>query len=127
MLCGNTIGSRIRYVREKLGYTGEEFGKCLNVTKVAISNWENDNRKPDLDTIVRIANLGNVSTDFILCNTKNEDKVISKYEIDGDDVIFEVSKEVYPNGISKDEIIEKLRLLKQMEDSGIHLKLKSIK
>ena len=49
---GNTLGSRIKYVREKMNYTGEEFGKLLSVTKVAVSNWENDNRKPDVDMIV---------------------------------------------------------------------------
>ena len=74
---GNTLGSRIKYVREKMNYTGEEFGKLLNVTKVAVSNWENDNRKPDVDMIVKIANLSNVTTDFLLCNTDIENNLLS--------------------------------------------------
>lgn len=122
---GNTLGSRIKYVREKLEYTGEEFGKLLNVTKVAISNWENDNRKPDVDMIVKIAKLGNVTTDFLLCNTDIENNILSQCNIDNNNVIFEVSKEVYPNGISKEEMIEKLKILKHIEESGIQFSIKN--
>ena len=104
--------------------TGEEFGKLLNVTKVAISNWENDNRKPDVDMIVKIATLGNVTTDFLLCKTDIEDNTISKININKDELIFEVSKEVYPNGISKEEMIEKLKIFKQLEESGVKFTLK---
>lgn len=122
---GNTLGSRIKYVREKMNYTGEEFGKLLNVTKVAVSNWENDNRKPDVDMIVKIANLSNVTTDFLLCNTDIEKNLLSKYDIDGNDIVFEVSKEVYPNGITKEEMIEKLKILKHFEESGIQFLIKN--
>ena len=121
---GNTLGSRIKYIREKMNCTGEEFGKLLNVTKVAISNWENDNRKPDVDMIVKIATLGNVTTDFLLCKTDIEDNTISKININKDELIFEVSKEVYPDGISKEEMLEKLKIFKQLEESGVKFTLK---
>lgn len=121
---GNTLGSRIKYIRENMNCTGEEFGKMLNVTKVAISNWENDNRKPDVDMIVKIASLGNVTTDFLLCKTDIENNTTSKININKDELIFEVSKEVYPNGISKEEMIEKLKIFKQLEESGVKFILK---
>ena len=121
---GNTLGSRIKYIREKMNYTGEEFGKLLNVTKVAISNCENDNRKPDVDMIVKIANIGNVTTDFLLCKTDIENNTISKININKDELIFEASKEVYPDGISKEEMIEKLKIFKQLEESGVKFTLK---
>lgn len=115
----NTIGSRIKYIREKLELTGEEFGKKLNVTKVAVSNWENNNRTPDVDMIVKIARLGDVTTDFMLCNTDEEDSLLCEYEIDGENVIVEVSKEVYPDGITKEVLIEKLKIIKQLEEMGM--------
>lgn len=121
---GNTLGSRIKYIREKMNCTGEGFGKLLNVTKVAISNWENDNRKPDVDMIVKIATLGNVTTDFLLCKTDIEDNTISKININKDEIVFEASKEVYPDGISKEEMIEKLKIFKQLEESGVKFSLK---
>lgn len=62
----STLGQQIKKIRESLGLTGEEFGKKLNVTKVAVSNWENNNRKPDLDMLVKIAKLGNTSVDSLL-------------------------------------------------------------
>lgn len=114
-----TIGDRIRSVRESLGLTGEEFGKKLNVTKVAVSNWENGNRKPDGDMLVKIADLGEVSTDYLLCRTDSKRGIILKYDIDGNEVIFEVSKDVYPEGLTKEEVIEKLKILKKLEEMGI--------
>lgn len=67
----STLGYRIRKVRENLNLTGEEFGKKLNVTKVAVSNWENNNRKPDAEMLIKIADLGNISTDHLLGRTND--------------------------------------------------------
>ncbi|WP_300855530.1 helix-turn-helix domain-containing protein [uncultured Clostridium sp.] len=122
---GNTLGARIRYVRNKMQCTGEEFGKLLNVTKVAVSNWEKDNRKPDVDMLVRIANLGNVTTDFLLCKTDTENNIVSKIDVNKENLILELSKEVYPNGITREEIIEKLKIFKQLEESGVKFVLKN--
>ena len=122
---GNTLGARIRYVRNKMQCTGEEFGKLLNVTKVAVSNWEKDNRKPDIDMLARIANPGNVTTDFLLCKTDIENNTLYKFDSNKENLILELSKEVYPNGITREEIIEKLKIFKQLEESGIEITLKN--
>lgn len=61
----STLGDRIKEVRESLKLTGEEFGKKLNVTKVAVSNWENGNRNPDIEMIAKIAKLGDVTIDYL--------------------------------------------------------------
>ncbi|MGL4569586.1 MAG: helix-turn-helix domain-containing protein [Clostridium sp.] len=114
-----TVGDRIRSVREDLGLTGEEFGNKLNVTKVAVSNWENGNRKPDGEMLVKIADLSGVSTDYLLCRTDEKKGIIVEYNINGDDIIFEVSKDVYPEGLTKEEILEKLKILKKLEEMGI--------
>lgn len=65
----NTIGERIKDIRNSLGLTCEEFGAKLNVKKGTVSNWENNNRIPDALMLVRIADLGNVSADYLLCRT----------------------------------------------------------
>lgn len=67
----NITGKRIRELREGLKLTGDEFGKKLDVTKTAISNWENGNRIPDLNTINKIADYCNVSADYLLGRTDN--------------------------------------------------------
>ncbi len=43
-----------------------EFGKLVGVTKQCVSNWENDNVVPSIEMLVRIADLFNVTTDYLL-------------------------------------------------------------
>jgi len=74
-----SFGKRLNGLRLESGLTGEAFGKLLNVAKNTVSNWENDNRVPSKETIVRIAEIFGTTTDYLLgyTNIKNE-----KYMID---------------------------------------------
>lgn len=49
--------------------TGDELGKKFNVTKTAISYWENGKSFPDEETIKKFADFFQVSTDYILGNS----------------------------------------------------------
>ena len=60
------LGDRIRLIRESNKMSQVEFGKKLNVSKQAVSNWENNNIQPSVDIIKNIAIQFNVSTDFLL-------------------------------------------------------------
>lgn len=100
----SAIGNRIRYVRETiLNKTGEEFGKLLNVTKVAISNWENNNRTPDAEMLVKIANLGDVTVDWLLCRTDNPNAKVYKGSLEKDNIEIEIHKN-YPHELSPEEV-----------------------
>lgn len=62
----NTMGSRLKALRKKYNYTGEEVGNMLNVSKVAIYNWEKDIRSPSPDVIEKLANIYEVSIDYLI-------------------------------------------------------------
>ena len=62
----NTMGSRLKALRKKYNYTGEEVGRMLQVSKSAISMWEKDLRSPSADLIERFADIYGVSTDYII-------------------------------------------------------------
>ncbi|WLR54318.1 helix-turn-helix transcriptional regulator [Mesobacillus subterraneus] len=57
---------RLRKLRKDNRLTQEELGSKINVTKVSISGYENGNRTPDTDTLQKIADLFDVSTDYLL-------------------------------------------------------------
>lgn len=61
-----TFGQILRELRNQRDVTGEELGKAISVSKNAISNWENNRRMPDNETIKAIAEYFEVSTDFLL-------------------------------------------------------------
>src|SRR5690625_1517924 len=60
-------------MRTKKKITQEELGRKVNVTKVSISGYENGNRNPDTDTLQKLADYFNVSTDYLLGRTDNPD------------------------------------------------------
>lgn len=60
------IGDRIKIIRKSNKISQVEFAESLNVTKQAVSNWENNNVQPSVDIIKRIALKYGVSADFLL-------------------------------------------------------------
>lgn len=66
-----TMGTRLKELRMNAGYTGEEVGRMLQVSKSAISMWEKDLRSPSADLIERFADIYGVSTDYIIAGRES--------------------------------------------------------
>jgi transcriptional regulator with XRE-family HTH domain len=62
----NTLGQRIRYLREEKNLSQVEMAAQLNISNVQLNRYETGARKPDPETLVRIADFLNVSTDYLL-------------------------------------------------------------
>lgn len=60
------LGDRIRELRNSYQLSQVELAKELHVSKQTISNWENNNVPPSIDTLIRIATFFDVSTDYLL-------------------------------------------------------------
>jgi len=59
------IAERLRFLRETLGVTQEEFGKKIGRTKGAISAYEKGERKPDKTTLMLIEKVFNVNPQWL--------------------------------------------------------------
>lgn len=68
------LGKRLSYLREKKGFTKTYVAKYLGVTRQAYSNYESEARDPDTTTLLSLANLFNVTVDFLLGNDLTEDE-----------------------------------------------------
>ncbi len=60
------IGVKIRLLREKHGLKQVNLANALQVTPQAVSKWEKGASLPDIDVLIRIARLFDVSTDYLL-------------------------------------------------------------
>ena len=60
------LGQRIHELRQAFGWNQVELAKRLNVSKQAISNWENENIQPSIETLMRLAGVFGVTTDYLL-------------------------------------------------------------
>ena len=55
-----------RALRQRDHLTQEQLAKKLEISKSAISMYENGNREPDLETLERIADLFKVDIDYLI-------------------------------------------------------------
>ena len=60
------LGARIRELRKEFGLSQVDLAQRMEVTKQTISNWENENIQPSIDMLVDLANVFNVTTDYLL-------------------------------------------------------------
>ncbi len=60
------LGDKIREIRLAKKISQVELAKILDVTKQSVSNWENENIQPSIEMLSKIADVFNVSTDFLL-------------------------------------------------------------
>jgi transcriptional regulator with XRE-family HTH domain len=61
------VGQRIKVIREKLGYSMDEFGKLISDSpRSSVNSWEKGVSIPKRDKLEKIAVLGNTTPDKIL-------------------------------------------------------------
>lgn len=60
------IGKTIRDLRKDKGFSQSDLAKLLFTSQDTISLWELDKSLPDVKSLVLLAKIFNVSTDYIL-------------------------------------------------------------
>ena len=64
-----SINERLRYIRKEFGYTQKELAEKIELTERQYCNIECGRSIPSLDTIIKIADIYNVSIDYIVERT----------------------------------------------------------
>lgn len=65
------IGKRIHHRRKQQGYTQEQLAEMMNVSIQMISNLERGNKAIRIDNLIRLSQILQVSTDYILTGRQN--------------------------------------------------------
>lgn len=100
--------NRLRALRLEKNESLEKIAKYLNVTIQTISNYETGKRDMTPDTIIKLANYYDVSTDYLLGKSN-----ISNYDKDEQEFRFAYHKEM--EGLTDEEIADALRFYKEMK------------
>ncbi|NLT97684.1 MAG: helix-turn-helix transcriptional regulator [Christensenellaceae bacterium] len=69
----NAVGSHIRKLRRRHNMTQQALADRLNVTRQAVSQWENGNTRPDLDTLAAIAGVFGVDVTEVIYGEKKKE------------------------------------------------------
>ena len=60
------LSEKIMDLRKKSGWSQEELAERLGISRQSVSKWETGESIPDIDKIIRMSELWNVSTDYLL-------------------------------------------------------------
>ena len=79
-----TFAEKLKNLRKCKKITQEELAKIINVERSSIGKYESANTIPSNDTLIKIAEYFNVSTDYLLgkANVKNNDTYTNLYPIE---------------------------------------------
>ena len=66
------VGKRLKSLREKYKFSLEEVAKKIKSSAGAISRYENNERKINSESLIKLSNLYNVSPEYILYGTEKD-------------------------------------------------------
>lgn len=64
-----SIGEKIRKIRKEEGLSQEQLAEKMNVSRAAIAKWENENGIPDIENLIKLSQLFNISIDELVGNS----------------------------------------------------------
>ncbi|MED0903409.1 helix-turn-helix domain-containing protein [Bacillus nitratireducens] len=78
----NTFGQKLKCLREEkkkenTAWTQTYVANQLGVARTTYTAYENDTKQPPMETILKIANLFSVTTDFLLGRVSDSNKIES--------------------------------------------------
>jgi len=60
------VADKIKFLREKLGYSQSQLAKQLKISRAAVNAWEMGINIPSTKYIVKLAKIFKTSTDYLL-------------------------------------------------------------
>ncbi len=96
-----TLGQKLRKIRSKFGLSQEQLAEVINVSRQAITKWENDGL-PDVSNLQEISEVFGVTVDYLLNDDSNLPALSMKKKLDRNKyknkvvMYSEVLKEYYP-------------------------------
>lgn len=65
----SNIGDKIRYLRDKAGFTQSYLAKKLGISRSAVNSWEMSLSSPSLSNIIEMMSIFRVTADYLLGTT----------------------------------------------------------
>jgi len=69
MIDYKAMGERVKRFRKRKGWTQAELADKMGISNVTISHIECGTNKPELNTVVNLANALDVTVDMLLCDS----------------------------------------------------------
>jgi transcriptional regulator with XRE-family HTH domain len=84
------LGEQLKKLRESKEFSQEDVAKKIGVTRQAVYKWENDKSYPDIDNLILLSEMYNITLDELIKGNQNFKE---KIHIDEEDEDFEKENE----------------------------------
>ena len=102
------FSERLKELRKKTNFTQVEVAEKLGISQPAYASWERGVKKPTQENLVKIAQVLNVSVDYLVGNSENKDD-----DLDNIELLFRMNS----TGLTDDEKkVFKKELIEFMEE-----------
>lgn len=101
-----TLGQRIQELRKQRGMSQEALGDALGVSRQAVSKWEGDNGIPELDTLIAMSRLFEVTVGQLLGveeTAEQKRETVNEAEENKEDQVEAVLRRYVEQTTKKDE------------------------
>lgn len=92
------LNKQIRKYREIMGLSQDRLAEMLYVTRQSVSKWESGDVIPDLEKIIKMTKIFNVSLDNLILGKENNN-TISK--VDTSEFVYDPRKDKYIRRLGK--------------------------
>lgn len=86
-----TLGQKLKEIRKRFGLSQEQLAEIMNVSRQAITKWENDGGLPDVTNLQELSRVFGITVDYLL-KEENQLPALS--------MIKELDKNKYKNKLS---------------------------
>lgn len=77
-----TLGQKIKEIRKRFGISQEQLAEIMNVSRQAITKWENDTGIPDTNNLQELSKVFGITIDYLLNNDNSLPALSMKKELD---------------------------------------------
>lgn len=120
----NSFGNRLKALRKEKKLTQAQLGELLKTSHATINRYEKNIYQPDINTIKEIANIFNVTADYLLGMTDKRDveiiedkeikKKLSEIEID----YLEIARMAKEKGFTPKDIKDLLETVERIKNNN---------
>lgn len=79
-----TLGQKLKEIRKRFGLSQEQLAEIMNVSRQAITKWENDSGIPDVTNLQELSKVFGLTVDYLLNDQNQLPALVMKKELDKD-------------------------------------------
>ena len=76
------VAQKLKEIRKKFGLSQEQLAEIMNVSRQAITKWENDVGLPDTNNLQELSKVFGITIDYLLNNDNSLPALSMKKELD---------------------------------------------